>query len=88
MYNKFKELLDRDGVRPYTVSQITGIPASTFSDWKKGKSVPKADKIMKIAAYFNVTIEYFYENNILESGETNGEREVIVNAKSKATWQT
>lgn len=30
-----------------------------FSDWKSGKSCPKADKIKKLADYFGVSIEYF-----------------------------
>ncbi len=33
--------------------------ASTFSDWKKGRSKPKIEKIQKIADYFNVDIQYF-----------------------------
>lgn len=30
----------------------------TLSDWKNGKSTPKQDKLMKIADYFGVTVEY------------------------------
>lgn len=59
MYQRFEELLRNKNVTAYRVSKETGIPASTFTDWKTGKSKPKVDKLKKIADYFNVTIEYF-----------------------------
>lgn len=57
MYAKYVELRDRKGVRDADVSQATDIPASTFSDWKKGKCNPKLEKLLKIAKYFGVSIE-------------------------------
>ena len=30
----------------------------TLSDWKRGKSVPKSDKMRKIAEYLNVSVDY------------------------------
>lgn len=54
MYERYVELLKEKGVKNIDVSRATGIPASTFSDWKKGKSSPKYDKILKIAEYFGV----------------------------------
>ena len=41
MYSKFEELLKENGVTAYEVAKATGIPNSTFSDWKRGKSKPK-----------------------------------------------
>lgn len=60
MYGIFKKLLDDNGVRASDVARATGIPPSTFSDWKKGKSEPKKDKIQKICSYFNEPITLFY----------------------------
>lgn len=54
MYERYVELLKEKGVKNIDVSRATGIVASTFSDWKKGKSSPKYDKIQKIADYFGV----------------------------------
>lgn len=62
MYEKFKQLLDAKGVTPYRVGKETGISAATFSEWKSGKSNPKADKIQKIAEYFDVPVSYFYDD--------------------------
>lgn len=60
-YEKFEELLLKHKVKAADVSRVTEIPASTFSDWKKGKSKPKIEKIQKIADFFNVPISYFLE---------------------------
>lgn len=61
MYEKFKKLLDEHNVSTYKVSQETGIPYTCFSDWKSGVSKPKIDKLLKLAKYFNVSVEYFIE---------------------------
>ncbi len=58
-YRKFEELVRKNGVTAYAVSKATGIPSSTFSDWKKGKSKPKIEKLQKIAKYFDVSVSYF-----------------------------
>ena len=60
MYKKFEELLKANGCTAYKVSKATGIPGSTFTEWKKGKCQPKSDKLQKIADYFNVPLGYFY----------------------------
>lgn len=61
MYEKFAELLDRTNKTAYKVSKDTGIPQSVLSDWKRGRSTPKADKLKILADYFGVSIEYFLE---------------------------
>ncbi len=58
MYEIFVKLLEKYGVTAYKVSKATGIGGSTFTDWKNGRSVPKQDKLQKIADYFGVTIDY------------------------------
>lgn len=61
MYKKFEELLSKFNKTAYRVSKDTGITASTFTDWKNGRSKPKLDKLKILADYFGVTIEYFLE---------------------------
>lgn len=58
MYEIYQKLLDVNGVKSADVARATGISNMTFSDWKKGKSTPKMDKIEKIAKYFGVTTDY------------------------------
>ena len=59
IYANFKHLLKQNGVTPYQVSKATGISQSTLSDWKTGRAKPKADKLLKLAEYFGVTVDYF-----------------------------
>ena len=57
-YEIFAELLKKKGIKTSDVAAATGISNMTFSDWKKGKSTPKVDKLQKIADFFGVTLEY------------------------------
>ena len=63
-FAKYEALRDKKGVTDYRVSIDTSIPKSTFSEWKNGdtgRSVPKVDKLVKLAAYFGVTVEDLLE---------------------------
>ncbi len=57
-YETYEKLLREKGVNSAAVSRATGISQTVFSEWKKGKSNPKADKMQKIAEYFGVPTEY------------------------------
>lgn len=59
MYEIFRKLLDEKGITSYQVSKDTGISQTTLSDWKLGKSTPKADKLKKLADYFGVSVDIF-----------------------------
>lgn len=61
MYLKFLSLLEGRGITSYKVAKETGISQVTLSDWKNGRSVPKVDKLQKIANYFEVPITYFLD---------------------------
>lgn len=58
MYEIYKELLDQKGLKNADVSRATGISNMTLSDWKNGKSKPKNDKLMLIADFLGVSVEY------------------------------
>ena len=58
MYEIYVKLRDKKGVRDADVSKATGVTKSTFTDWKKGRSSPKDEKLQKIADYFGVTTYY------------------------------
>lgn len=62
MYNKYVELRDSKGLTDYKVSLDTGITKSTFTDWKNGRSEPKLEKIVKLAEYFGVTVDFFVKD--------------------------
>jgi transcriptional regulator with XRE-family HTH domain len=64
VYKRFCDLLNTFQVKPSDISRATGISPTVFSEWKKGKARPKADKLQKIADYFNVTMEYLMTGEI------------------------
>lgn len=59
-FNKLDTLVKaRQGLTFYKLSHELGFNKSLFSDWKSGKSMPKTDKLIKIADYFGVSVDYF-----------------------------
>lgn len=65
-YEQYVKFRDSKNMKDSDVAKAANIPASTFSDWKKGKSKPKEAKLMKIAAALGVTYAYMmgFESNI------------------------
>ncbi len=71
MRNAFDALLEERGVTSAAVAKATGISAATLSEWRKGKYVPKAEKLQKVADYFGVPVDYLMTGNARdESGRT------------------
>ena len=64
MYKNFSTLLEKTNKTAYRVSKDTGIAQSVLSDWKRGISNPKVDKLKKLSDYFGVPLEYFLEEEI------------------------
>ena len=62
MYEIFEKLLRERGVTADKVAKATGISTGSMTDWKKGRSAPKVDKLQKIADYFGVSVDYLLGN--------------------------
>jgi transcriptional regulator with XRE-family HTH domain len=76
MYEIFEKLMQEKGVTMYRVSKDTGIAQATLIDWKKGRYVPKIDKLQKIADYFGVTVDYILGNEQKEKPLVNNDEEL------------
>ncbi len=57
MYSNYAKLRDARGMTDFAVSQQAHIAASTLSEWKTGRSVPKMDKMILLADFFGVTVD-------------------------------
>jgi transcriptional regulator with XRE-family HTH domain len=77
MYEIFELLLKQSGYKAADISRATGISQTVFSEWKKGKSSPKADKIQLIADFFGVRFEY------LNSGIISGNQSDVLTSKDE-----
>lgn len=67
MYEIFAKLLADKGLRAADVTRATGIKSPVFSEWKKGKSRPNADKMLLIANFLGVSVEYLMTGKEPES---------------------
>ena len=63
MYEIFAKLLEEKGLKAADVTRATGIKSPVFSEWKKGKSRPNGDKMLKIANFLGVSVEYLMTGN-------------------------
>lgn len=54
-FTRFKKTLDESGLTQSQLSKITGIRASSISDYYNGRYLPKQDKITLIASALNVS---------------------------------
>lgn len=58
MYERYEKLRNSKGLKNSDISRKTGISNMTLSDWKRGVSTPKLDKIIKIANALDTNIDY------------------------------
>ena len=80
-YENYCKIRDSKGMKDADVVKATGIPKSTFSEWKKGTYQPKEAKRRKIAELFGVTLEY------LDTGEVDEEDGYYLNPETAAEAQ-
>lgn len=62
-YERYCEIRDSKGLKDAAVADMAKIGRSTFSDWKSGRSVPKNEKLEKIASVLGVSLEYLLTGN-------------------------
>lgn len=60
-YANYARLRDEKGFTDYRVAKETGICSSTISDWKRGLTTPKADKLLTISQLLEVPMEALME---------------------------
>ena len=52
------KLMEEKGVTAAEVSKGSSIPKSTITEWKKGRSKPSSEGIIKLSEYFDVSTDY------------------------------
>jgi len=56
LYEKVRYLCKRNGINMKILEKELGFGNGTISRWKT--SIPSADRVVKVAKYFNVTTDY------------------------------
>ena len=85
-YEKYAGIRDSKGFTDGKVAQLCGFGRSTFTDWKNHRSVPKIDKVQKIADLFNVSVDYLMTGKEKEGGETYYLNDETKEIKSLPNW--
>ncbi len=64
MYEKIQSLCDEKGIKIAQLCKAAGIPKSTISELKQGRTKTLSTQTLsKIAQYFNVSLGYFDDNS-------------------------
>lgn len=62
-YERYCTMRDELGYKDSSIAKATGITKSTFSDWKAGRYTPKREKLLRIANFFGVSVDYLITGN-------------------------
>lgn len=72
MWEYVEKIMQQKGLRITDLQKGTGVPYSTFTDWKAGRYTPKADKLQKIADFLGVSVEYLQTGKFPKRSSSSG----------------
>jgi transcriptional regulator with XRE-family HTH domain len=65
------EIMEQRKIKAKDITAAIGISSGLISDWKSGKSAPSGNRLMDLANYLNVSVEYLLgsdsEENALDT---------------------
>lgn len=74
----FKRYLAHSGKKQVDVAKYVGVSTGTISDWKKGRSYPRMDKVQSLAECFGIRKSDLVEDvNIVKESVSNKEQQVL-----------
>lgn len=78
LYQRIKQLCSRKGIKIAKLESDLGFGNSSIKKWEKSSS-PSIDKIVKVATYFDVSIDYLMGRTDIESSisEIIGDEDII-----------
>lgn len=57
---RLKKLRKNKGLKQQELAEILGIKRNTYSDWENGKTEPRFDNLVKLADFFNVSLDWLF----------------------------
>ncbi len=74
IYERIEYLIKRQGLTKKAFSEQLNISTGNMGDWKRGKSTPGTHKLIEIAAFFKVSLDWLIlgkqnADTLKESGE-------------------
>lgn len=83
MYNRIKELCDKNNITGNDLGKMLGLKKSPMTDWKNGKSKPTVDQVVRICEIFATKPDYIIMGDESES-LTDEERTIISNYRNSS----
>ena len=79
-YERLEELCEKKGLRPQSkeIIKLMGVTSPAVTTWKRSGTVPKASVLLKLADYFDVSLEYLLGGD--EVGQISETEQVLLNA--------
>lgn len=65
------KLIQDSGITNNKLLSDLGLPISAISEWKKGKAKPSTEALVKIADYFNVSVDFLLGRELTKSNDYN-----------------
>ena len=74
----FNRYLSRSGKKQVEVAYAVGVSTGTITDWKKGRSYPRMDKVQLLADFFGIKKSDLVEDvNVEKETVSNKEQQVL-----------
>lgn len=70
-YEKLNSLCVKNGTSVTAVAVALGYSSSASTTWKNSKGMPRSSTVKKVADYFSVPVDYFYDRSFDISVNTN-----------------
>ncbi|AWB43828.1 transcriptional regulator [Paenibacillus sp. CAA11] len=58
IYERIEQLIKLNGMTKKRFCEQLGISTGNLGDWKRGKSTPSSNKLIEIAAFFDVSLDW------------------------------
>lgn len=58
IYERIEQMIKSSGMTKKAFGERLGISAGNLGDWRRGKSTPSTHKLIEIAAYFSVSLDW------------------------------
>ena len=85
MSEKIFELRKNNGLSQEQVAYELGISRQAVSKWESGESIPELERLVELAKFLNVTVDYLLDDEQTEMSVPNGTNKELIRP-TKAWW--
>ena len=80
---RLKEVRENKGLSQQALASAIGESQSTLASWENGKSMPRANTLLKLVNYLDVSLDYLCGRSELKEIITNDNIELSLSDKEK-----